>query len=1516
MHLPLATLLIALLACSAARAQTEETYEADAQQALSGGAHGGGGGAARARQQRAAQLVQEQPQWPQQQQLLQAQQRRREDPHPDAPGLRALAASVCPNSTACGLAAWAGAGSPCGWPGVLCRLVGGSWRAVGVHLQLPAAAVLLRDDALGPDITPLPFLHELELLCTGKHGRGGGSSGPAPPPPANVAAVLRGDGSSGGDAAAAAQAAPAPGGCARCRDDAAAPGELPPRWFAALPSLRYLRVSGCGVRGPLRGGAVAAARQLTSLVLARNALRGPLPLELAQLPGLALLDLSSNAFTGELPPAWSELAELSYLYLQSNNLTIAALPCDWSAGMLSLKLSDLSGNTWLRRTIGGAAPAARCPSDGAPGAAPARRALPPRSSAGGAGVAGGAAARGSALPAPRCWLRRFCAQEGAFICLARHPKRGGSCTAYVYGSSDVHIDGANQCDHGGPHLVAVPALWAGLGLTLLLTWLHHCRQLRRGAGPAAAPQQPQFSHQRQWLLTGPPRDGDAPRGGAKPGGARGRHGAGGDDDATLPLLYHAPSRREDGAGYAMPASPAHAGAAPFRGAAGSPLLPSALETPPPPPDGARYMLVTGSASLAAGGGAPGGGGRGGGGLPATGASRLGGGKAAPPGAGAGAAAAGAGAGGGRLAGRAGQRGAGGDGLGAGALPLALAVADVVTDVRLLLLWGVSPRTAKLWPSTALLALVLAPHLLVGAVTHFRLLAAACLPPALRNAPLAVAGAPAGGVLTGEALPPGSAGIVRLYGCIFGAPATALCAATLPLGALGLAAPGAVSRHLRLLRGAVALSEAPGVSALLTALFLLGNTPLEWAFLDGSLYYVTLATSFADMAVAWARHLADARRAGALAAGGPPPAPWCHPDLAPRSVREARRRRAMAAPYASAAGLIKPPPELGAGAGGGAPGGGLPRVRSAAALAAAATAAPPPGSSRQGSANSSYFDAGSVYDACCNSRDAFLLPDELDEAPFSAGAGAGALAPCGGAPGAAWAGLTPGAAAVARSPLVSASTVAALMEEEGTPSLDLLQLDGPLPGPGSSPFGCPGLMDALHPTHEDPAATLLALCGPGGQPPHGDGGAALFGAAAGDARAQRAGGMVSLTASMAAAAALRRGGAPPPGAIGSSNSSPAHHAGAGAGGGGGGAAAALARAPHPQQLYRLVLLDGSTGAPMDGAAAAADAQRLSAMMGSPVKAPGGAAAAAAAARPRPGAARPSVRPSARPGAAAGGAAGAAGRGGVGVRKSAANAALVAAAVAAVDDTFSGVTRPRPKKASKPAGVRKALAQPAGNSAAAVGAASRRGSEAGETAGASGDAAAAAAAASAPATPAAADSGSGGDSSNDSAHTQLGDSAKAATTLAAATALDAGPALAAKPAQRPFHHKGGGPCDHCGVLESPQWRRGPPAKPILCNACGTRYRRTHNLGPPIPSSGRPGGGRQPASSTASQGGGSGGRKRAAPTAAPAAAAAPMPAAALAPAAAVGAAGGAGGVHTGTRSSSSPATGRRPVLKMARS
>jgi len=39
--------------------------------------------------------------------------------------------------------------------------------------------------------------------------------------------------------------------------------------------------------------------------------------------------------------------------------------------------------------------------------------------------------------------------------------------------------------------------------------------------------------------------------------------------------------------------------------------------------------------------------------------------------------------------------------------------------------------------------------------------------------------------------------------------------------------------------------------------------------------------------------------------------------------------------------------------------------------------------------------------------------------------------------------------------------------------------------------------------------------------------------------------------------------------------------------------------------------------------------------------------------------------------------------------------------------------------------------------------------------------------------------------------------------------------------------GGPCSHCCVTSTPCWRKGPPEKPILCNACGARYLVKHTL-----------------------------------------------------------------------------------------
>lgn len=38
---------------------------------------------------------------------------------------------------------------------------------------------------------------------------------------------------------------------------------------------------------------------------------------------------------------------------------------------------------------------------------------------------------------------------------------------------------------------------------------------------------------------------------------------------------------------------------------------------------------------------------------------------------------------------------------------------------------------------------------------------------------------------------------------------------------------------------------------------------------------------------------------------------------------------------------------------------------------------------------------------------------------------------------------------------------------------------------------------------------------------------------------------------------------------------------------------------------------------------------------------------------------------------------------------------------------------------------------------------------------------------------------------------------------------------------------GPCYHCGITYTPLWRNGPPEKPVLCNACGSRWRTKGTL-----------------------------------------------------------------------------------------
>jgi hypothetical protein len=234
-------------------------------------------------------------------------------------------------------------------------------------------------------------------------------------------------------------------------------------------------------------------------------------LTILHLQALMLLDLSHNALSGALPREWGGLSALSYLYLNANNLTLDELPCEWGHGMLSLKLADVSGNRVLPRSVAAAAAAevgpggvvgagvesvscrgssggfdggreasdsgssSDCSSSGArlsssSSSSSSRMLLqadtgradsmvdqiPSANSSSGNGsyyssvgssVAG--SKFGGRLDAPRCWLRRFCYDEGAFVCLQRHPKHpAGGCTSYVYGASDLHIDAGNQVGVG------------------------------------------------------------------------------------------------------------------------------------------------------------------------------------------------------------------------------------------------------------------------------------------------------------------------------------------------------------------------------------------------------------------------------------------------------------------------------------------------------------------------------------------------------------------------------------------------------------------------------------------------------------------------------------------------------------------------------------------------------------------------------------------------------------------------------------------------------------------------------------------------------------------------------------------------------------------------------------------------------------------------------------------------------------------------------------------------------------
>jgi hypothetical protein len=68
-------------------------------------------------------------------------------------------------------------------------------------------------------------------------------------------------------------------------------------------------------------------------------------------------------------------------------------------------------------------------------------------------------------------------------------------------------------------------------------------------------------------------------------------------------------------------------------------------------------------------------------------------------------------------------------------------------------------------------------------------------------------------------------------------------------------------------------------------------------------------------------------------------------------------------------------------------------------------------------------------------------------------------------------------------------------------------------------------------------------------------------------------------------------------------------------------------------------------------------------------------------------------------------------------------------------------------------------------------------------------------------------------------------RSASPLAALLSLAMPPAPAATRArERPRRA-----CARCGVVKTPQWRSGPAGSKSLCNACGTRHRKTGDATP---------------------------------------------------------------------------------------
>ncbi|RLM58115.1 hypothetical protein C2845_PM18G09420 [Panicum miliaceum] len=117
-----------------------------------------------------------------------------------------------------------------------------------------------------------------------------------------------------------------------------------PHVVSRLPSLRFLRLSGCSLTGTLPEW-VGQLTSLVSLDLSRNSYAGPLAEFIGNnLTGLRILDLSWNNFTGPLPESISYLGGLRTLDVSYNNLN-GVITEEHFRNLRSLQHIDLSSNS-------------------------------------------------------------------------------------------------------------------------------------------------------------------------------------------------------------------------------------------------------------------------------------------------------------------------------------------------------------------------------------------------------------------------------------------------------------------------------------------------------------------------------------------------------------------------------------------------------------------------------------------------------------------------------------------------------------------------------------------------------------------------------------------------------------------------------------------------------------------------------------------------------------------------------------------------------------------------------------------------------------------------------------------------------------------------------------------------------------------------------------------------------------------------------------------------------------------